>query len=117
MRIVLAAAAALCAAAALASDGAAARDPTLRLVMKAPLTFRGAGFEGGERVTLRVVSDGGAATKRVRASATGVLVVRFARVTPRDPCTISAFAEGAAGSRASWELPERLCPMPLAPTP
>jgi hypothetical protein len=90
--------------AALAFDGAspAARtsSPALRLVDATPLTVRGTGFAGHERIRLRLKRESGVVVRRVQATATGRFVFRFGVVVP--PCpTWVVVARGSLGSRAT----------------
>ena len=98
------------AAAYAASPQASQARPSLRLVDRAPMTFRGTSFKPRERVRVVVVAASGTATRLVRASSTGAFAVVY-RGLPFDPC-LEARAVGQGGSRAWFKLPERFCPIP-----
>jgi hypothetical protein len=82
---------------------------TLKLQSGAPLTLRGAGFVGAERVVVSVRSDR-RQSKRVRANNRGGFIVSFPRIS-YDRCDpLFALAVGSRGSRAGLKIPPRGCP-------
>ena len=93
-----------------ASPQASQASPALRLVDRAPVTFRGTSFKPRERVRVIVVAASGTATRLVRASSSGGFTVVY-RDLRFDPC-LEARAVGQGGSRAWFKLPERFCPIP-----
>jgi hypothetical protein len=90
---------ALLAFSAAVASAASSTRPSLRLMDRSPVSVRGAGFLGGERVTVHL-SAGSRSSKVVTAGGRGGFVARFARSLPR--CTrYSVQAFGSKGSRAS----------------
>lgn len=92
-------------AAALAAPAAypaATRAPALRLVDTAPVTVRGTGFAGLERVAVALTRNGRTTVRRTRATRRGSFTVRFGLLAV-EPCrgTLVVRATGARGSRAT----------------
>jgi hypothetical protein len=80
------------------ASGAAVNRPTLRIVDRAPVVIRGAGFAADERVTV-VVAARSRSSKRVTATSSGTFIARFNVVLGRcSRYSIQAF--GSTGSRA-----------------
>ena len=103
---------ALVGTAASGGNATSAGKPTLKLQSGAPLTLRGAGFVGAERVVVSV-RGGRRQSKRVTANGRGVFVVSFPRIS-YDRCdALFALAVGSRGSRAGLKMPPRLCPPSL----
>jgi len=105
----------------LAAAGAGAVGPpektrvaVLRLVDDKPLVLRGKGFKPSERVRLTVEASGQRRVRTLVASYSGGFVAIFTQLRV-DPCELEARAAGAAGTNAAYKLPERMCPIPLAP--
>jgi hypothetical protein len=94
------------------SPAAPGSSPALRLVDATPLTVRGTGFAGHERVRLRLKRESGVVVRRAQATATGRFVVRFGVVVP--PCpTWAVVARGSLGSRATLRPdPRQDCAQP-----
>lgn len=114
MRRTIAIAAALLLAAVPTAGGAAVvTKPSLRATSTSPVTLRGVGFKADERVRVTARIDGARLLRIVRATRTGTFTVVFTGTSPRNPCTMEAFASGSAGSRAVLKLSERMCPIPL----
>jgi hypothetical protein len=87
------------------ASGAAATRPTLRVVDRAPVVIRGAGFAPAERVTVVFIARS-RMTRRVTATTGGTFVARFRVVLGRcSRYSIQAF--GSTGSRARL-LPARI---------
>lgn len=100
---------------ALTVGAGAATRPALKLVDSDPVKLRGLAFKPAERVRVTVRLEGEHYARTVRTSSSGTFVVAFSG-TAADPCSgLEAFAAGSLGSRASFKLPQRLCPMPLGP--
>jgi hypothetical protein len=107
----------LCAACAVSLPAPAATDATrrakLQLTDRGPLTLKGIRFLSRERVRVTVTMDGHPYVRWVRASRPGTFAVRFGDVHV-DRCSgFIARAVGNGGSRASFKLPQPLCPPPL----
>ncbi len=87
--------------------------PTLRLVTSQPLTVRGDGFRGGERVTVTAITVLGLPKRRVvRSTSRGRFGVAFR--FPAQPCGrgFAVRAIGRLGSRAALMVPGRACVPP-----
>ena len=86
----------------LAMGTASARGPTPRLtiVHAAPLTVRGTGFAGPERVRVSVRAAAGTVVRSVRAGAGGAFTVRFAGVHLGSCGDAAIAAVGTRGDRA-----------------
>jgi len=99
---------------ALAATGAyAATTPTLRVVAQQPLTVRGEGFRGGERVTVTALTVLGLPKRIVvRSTSRGRFGVAFR--LPAQPCGkgFAVRAIGSLGSRATLMVPGRACVPP-----
>jgi hypothetical protein len=95
-----------------ASPAAPGSSPALRLVDATPLTVRGTGFAGHERVRLRLKRESGVVVRRAQATATGRFVVRFGVAVA--PCpTWVVVARGGLGSRATLRPdPRQDCAQP-----
>jgi hypothetical protein len=107
----------LCAACAVSLPAPAATDATrrakLQLTDRGPLTLKGSRFLSRERVRVTVTLDGHPYVRWVRARRPGTFAVRFGDVHV-DRCSgFIARAVGNGGSRASFKLPQPLCPPPL----
>jgi hypothetical protein len=107
----------LCAACAVAFSAWAATDagrrPALQLIDRQPLTLKGSRFRARERVRVTVTLNDHAYVRWTRASRPGTFAVRFGDVHV-DRCSgFIARAIGNGGSRASYKLPQPLCPPPL----
>jgi hypothetical protein len=81
----------------------------LRLLDRAPLTLRGAGFKAGERVSVTATASR-EAVRRVRALASGGFVVTFTGLTAGRCTLVRAVAVGNRGSRTVLKiLPPPAC--------
>ncbi len=86
--------------ASLAPGEAAASKPSIGLADQSPITVTGRGFEGSERVVVKLVGDGTERRKTVVANQLGRFTVRWpgAALPQCGPYTVSA--AGSRGSRA-----------------
>src|SRR5690348_16663564 len=98
--VLLAAMLALSGALAAAAAGAGAPGPRLAILHGAPLTVRGTGFAGPERVRVSVRAATGTVVRSVRAGTAGVFTVRFAGVHLGSCGEASIAAVGTRGDRA-----------------
>lgn len=77
----------------------------------APLTFRGVGFEQGERVRLTVSLGDRTVVRKLRAGNAGGFTTSFSTMRyGRCGGSLSVKAIGSRGSRVSWELVPLECP-------
>jgi hypothetical protein len=80
--------------------GAGADGPRLQILRGSPLTVRGTGFAGAERVRLTVRTVTRTVTQSVRAGADGAFTARFAGVRLGRCGDGAITAVGARGDRA-----------------
>jgi hypothetical protein len=112
--VVLAAAAVLSAGPA---GGGPAAKPQLSVVTLRPFVVAGSGFRADETVRVAVHADAGAASTRDRATGTGRIGVRFARLRlGRCPRYVVA-ASGDKGSYALLRSVPRACGIDPRPAP
>jgi hypothetical protein len=82
---------------------ATASGPSVRLVDRAPLTLRGAGFVPGERLTV-TISAHGQRTRHPDATSTGRFTVALQGVSLGACEVLVVRVAGAAGDRAALRL-------------
>ena len=93
----------LCLVAGLSAGAAAANAPTVRLVARAPVALRGAGFAPGERLTVTVIAHG----QRLRhpaASSTGSFSVVLADMKLGRCDSIRVSVTGSTGDHAGLRI-------------
>ena len=88
--------------------------PQLLMATARPAEMHGSHFAGGERVVVSFSTGGDAATRAVRATATGTLVAMAPAGFTYSPCgaPLVVTALGARGDRATLKVPQRECPSP-----
>jgi hypothetical protein len=111
--LALAAAVVVAATVGVAAGDAGDRKASIAVAAQAPLSIRGAGFEGRERVRVTVRART-TATRVVRASTTGAWRASFAGIVADRCSTVRIAARGGSGSTATLKLlPAPACPPPL----
>jgi hypothetical protein len=91
------------------ATGGTAGKPTLRLLDKQPVKLRGGSFRARERVRVTISSDEFRRARTVRATLRGSFTAQFD--VNLDRCMgLIATANGGNGSRATYKLPQLLCP-------
>jgi hypothetical protein len=97
---------------ALAGTVGAQIKPSLRLLVKSPLTVHGVGFHAKEKVRVTVSVASVKRVRVVRTTTAGAFTVEISNVGPYDPCNdpLLVIAAGANGDNAALKLPQRACP-------